>query len=343
MRESHLERKFVLDCKKRGWACIKLKGGHSATGWPDRLVTLNNGRVIFVELKTNSGSLTKAQELVCDELRRCRCIVEVLRPSNYEQTMRWLKGMSMPSYDRIQWLSPCVLERGTQKLRTGGVIVVEGAIGVGKSTICRELAMRHPDVIVHDELDEHMKVLVDQYYEGKLSPLDAQLSILKYRHRRYVDVIRNSPDKWHVFDRSMWGDYVFAEANLSDDPQAHKAYNQEYNALMRSVGTPALQVYIRSDLATCITRIQTRGREKEVGLAATDKGKKYLEQIIRSGWNWHIDTLSAYIPTYTLNAVNADLAEIKWIIHDIMYLARRVPSVERTLLMGDEWAKGEGA
>lgn len=47
-------------------------------GMPDRLVTLPNGRVIWIEMKTDGGHLSVVQELRHRELREQGQVVEVL-------------------------------------------------------------------------------------------------------------------------------------------------------------------------------------------------------------------------------------------------------------------------
>lgn len=60
MRESAIERKLVRGIRKQGGLALKLVSpGHA--GVPDRLVLLPGGRVIFVELKTETGRLSPLQ------------------------------------------------------------------------------------------------------------------------------------------------------------------------------------------------------------------------------------------------------------------------------------------
>lgn len=68
MREATVERKLVEGVKKAGGQAWKfVSPGRS--GVPDRIVLLPGGRVIFVELKTDTGKLSKLQ-IVCIRLLR---------------------------------------------------------------------------------------------------------------------------------------------------------------------------------------------------------------------------------------------------------------------------------
>jgi hypothetical protein len=60
MRESVIERRLTRAVRKAGGVAYKfVSPGHS--GVPDRLIILPSGRVIFVELKTETGKLSKLQ------------------------------------------------------------------------------------------------------------------------------------------------------------------------------------------------------------------------------------------------------------------------------------------
>ena len=60
MRESTIERWFAREVKKRGGLCFKFVSPGNA-GVPDRIVITPDGRVVFAELKTQTGRLSKIQ------------------------------------------------------------------------------------------------------------------------------------------------------------------------------------------------------------------------------------------------------------------------------------------
>jgi hypothetical protein len=45
--ESSIERRFAAEVRRRGGECLKL----GQDGWPDRIVLLPGGKVLFIELK----------------------------------------------------------------------------------------------------------------------------------------------------------------------------------------------------------------------------------------------------------------------------------------------------
>lgn len=61
MREAELEKYFLNACRREGWKAVKFLP--SERGVPDRLVLTPGGGTFLVELKTETGRLSKAQEV----------------------------------------------------------------------------------------------------------------------------------------------------------------------------------------------------------------------------------------------------------------------------------------
>lgn len=61
MLEKEVEKYLVREVKKIGGISFKFISPGNA-GVPDRIVILPTGKVVFVELKTDKGKLTKLQE-----------------------------------------------------------------------------------------------------------------------------------------------------------------------------------------------------------------------------------------------------------------------------------------
>lgn len=81
MRESDIEKILVDEVRKIGGQAYKfVSPGNS--GVPDRIVVLPYGRVIFVELKTDQGRLTRLQRVQIDRLQDLgadTCVVRGIR------------------------------------------------------------------------------------------------------------------------------------------------------------------------------------------------------------------------------------------------------------------------
>jgi len=78
MTERQVEQHLVAGVKKNGGMCIKFTSP-GLPGVPDRIVLTNDGRVYFVELKTEIGRLAKIQRWVIEEMRSRGHDVRVLK------------------------------------------------------------------------------------------------------------------------------------------------------------------------------------------------------------------------------------------------------------------------
>jgi hypothetical protein len=67
--ERDLERYFSAQCKKHNLLTLKLHV-RFARGWPDRIVALENGEVLWVELKRPGGVVSELQRKVHNDLAR---------------------------------------------------------------------------------------------------------------------------------------------------------------------------------------------------------------------------------------------------------------------------------
>lgn len=78
MLEKEIERRMVQTVRERGGLCYKFVSP-SNPGVPDRIIITPNGRVVFVELKTETGRLAKIQAWQLDEMRKRGADVRVAK------------------------------------------------------------------------------------------------------------------------------------------------------------------------------------------------------------------------------------------------------------------------
>ena len=77
MEEKRVERLLVEVVKRFGGMCLKFVSP-GTSGVPDRVVILPDGKIIFVELKTDVGKLSKIQEHTISEMKKRNADVRVL-------------------------------------------------------------------------------------------------------------------------------------------------------------------------------------------------------------------------------------------------------------------------
>lgn len=78
MRESQIEKNLVEGVKRLGGMCLKFVSPGSP-GVPDRLIITASGRIIFAELKAETGRLEKIQKWRIEEMRKRGADVRVVK------------------------------------------------------------------------------------------------------------------------------------------------------------------------------------------------------------------------------------------------------------------------
>jgi len=78
MTEKQIEARMTKMIRERGGLCYKFQSPGNP-GVPDRIVITPAGRTIYVELKTEVGSLQRIQRWQLDEMRKRGADVRVLK------------------------------------------------------------------------------------------------------------------------------------------------------------------------------------------------------------------------------------------------------------------------
>ncbi len=148
-----------------------------------------------------------------------------------------------------------------QKLKMSGgaprFIVVEGPIGVGKTSLARRLADSLAGELVLEHLTEN-PFLEGFYRSGRKAALPAQLFYL-FQRARQIEELRQS-DMFapvRVADYLIDKDRLFAELNL--DREELVLYDQICDKLDIDAPVPDLVVYLQASVDTLLSRIARRG------------------------------------------------------------------------------------
>ncbi len=78
MNENQIEKRLVEGIKKQGGMCMKFVSPGTA-GVPDRIIITATGKIIFVELKTETGRLSKIQMYTIGEMKKRGADVRVIK------------------------------------------------------------------------------------------------------------------------------------------------------------------------------------------------------------------------------------------------------------------------
>ena len=96
MQEKVVERHLVEGVKKLGGLCYKFTSP-GTQGVPDRLIITAQGRVIFAELKTDKGVLSKIQKYTIGQMLLRHADVRVLY--GLEQVKELLAEIELDNYE----------------------------------------------------------------------------------------------------------------------------------------------------------------------------------------------------------------------------------------------------
>jgi len=94
MNESRIERHLVEGVKKMGGMCVKFVSP-GTPGVPDRLIITATGRIIFAELKTETGRLAKIQRYTIEQMQKRGADVRVVKGlDEVKQLLAEIGGMT---------------------------------------------------------------------------------------------------------------------------------------------------------------------------------------------------------------------------------------------------------
>ncbi len=149
-------------------------------------------------------------------------------------------------------------------MRNLNYVVIEGAIGVGKTSLAKLLSDRLGAKLVLEKFEENP--FLSEFYDDPVRfAFQTQLFFLLQRYQqqqelRQVDMFRNLLISDYMFIK----DRLFASLNL--DEKEMSLYDSIANMLERNVINPDLIIYLQADTNTLMKNIAKRGREFEANI-----------------------------------------------------------------------------
>ncbi len=178
-------------------------------------------------------------------------------------------------------------------------IVVEGPIGVGKTTLANRLARSFDSDLLLEGADENP--FLEKFYDNpKAAALPTQLFFLLQRARQLKAM--NQADMFNpvrVADFLIEKDRLFAELTLDTDEL--DLYEQVYTSLTIDIPRPDLVVYLQAPVEVLLERIQKRGLKHERYIEAA-----YLQRLCDSYIQFFYQYNNA--PLLIVNAADIDFA-----------------------------------
>ena len=140
-------------------------------------------------------------------------------------------------------------------------LVVEGPIGVGKTSLARRIAQAYGTELMLERAEEN-PFLERFYRDPRHYALPTQLYFL-FQRARQLAALRQSDlfAPVRVADFLLEKDRLFAQLNLADDELA--LYEQVYHALSLDAPAPDLVVYLQAPVEALMKRVQKRAFSAE--------------------------------------------------------------------------------
>jgi deoxyguanosine kinase len=144
-------------------------------------------------------------------------------------------------------------------------IVVEGPVGVGKTTLVRKLAENFNAQLLLEQPQEN-PFLEKFYRDASRYALPTQMFFLFQRMNQLRDLTQTDLfDTRVVSDFLLDKDPIFARLTLGDDEL--NLYQQLYSHLRPQAAVPDLVIYLQAQPETLIERVKKRGVAMEAGLS----------------------------------------------------------------------------
>ncbi len=154
-------------------------------------------------------------------------------------------------------------------------IAIEGAIGVGKTTLARMLRDHFSSGLLLEAFEENP--FLPKFYESRpqyafQTQMFFLLSRFRQQSREVTHLLSQGP---LVSDYLFAKDRLFAQLNLAGDEW--DMYQQIQQALAERIPAPDLIIYLQADTETLMSRISQRDRTYE-----RDMDRDYLESLRQS-------------------------------------------------------------
>jgi deoxyadenosine/deoxycytidine kinase len=196
-------------------------------------------------------------------------------------------------------------------------IAIEGAIGVGKTSLAKILANQFAWRLVQEEVGHNP--FLERFYENpRKFAFQTQLFFLLSRYRQQRELAQgNLFDKGVVSDYVLAKDKIFALINLEDDEIA--LYDSIYRLLLPTVPRPDLVIYLQARPEVLLSRVRKRGVEYERNISLD-----YL-RALSDAYNEYFFHYNE-TPLLVVNTSEIDFVESP---RDLEHLVREVKSVKR--------------
>lgn len=150
---------------------------------------------------------------------------------------------------------------------SGQLIIIEGLIGIGKTTLTEKLGAHLGYKIMKEPVDEN-PYLEKFYRDPQRYALEMQFWLMSRRFAMHQEAVEHiwRTGQGVIMDRSIYGDAIFAKKNHLDDNIDEMGYQNYLNmrdAMFRYLLVPHVAIFLQAPVDICLERIESRNRSCE--------------------------------------------------------------------------------
>lgn len=196
-------------------------------------------------------------------------------------------------------------------------IVIEGPLGVGKTSLANMLAanMNGQTLLENPEENPFLK----KFYKNRnLYGFQTQIFFLLQRYQQITEISQIG-----LFNKVIISDYlfdkdrIFAKTNLDDDE--FWLYDQLFQLLRRRIMSPDLVIFLQAKTEILIQRIKSRNREYEKSI-----NYEYLDGINQAFNEFFFHYSDS--PLLIINASDIDFVHVPEDFNDLVKQIRKIKS-----------------
>ncbi len=145
------------------------------------------------------------------------------------------------------------------------MIIIEGNIGSGKTTLGRILSEELGGTLYEELTNNFTGNVLERFYNNKKDwAFELQVQFLAERFGTIYQ--SQEKDELAIFDRSIYGDALFADTLHEDGAMStmqHTIYSNLLSKMLKSAKEPSLLVYLKSSTDHLMAKIEERSRGNE--------------------------------------------------------------------------------
>ena len=192
------------------------------------------------------------------------------------------------------------------------MLIIEGVVGVGKTTLMNHMVdegyIAFPEPVLNNPI-------LDKFYQERQRyafPLQIYFLTKRFEHLKAAAMIPNA-----VMDRSIYGDGLFAAMHAeykTMEAEEYNIYEELFDVMIHEAKKPDLLVYLQVSVDVAIMRIKKRGRDFE-------------QNVERAYWERLNDKYEAYFSKYDhspILIINVDHLDFEASEDDLAYVILRI-------------------